>query len=322
MTRIRINGGGNRRAGDRRRRQSRRHPGRRASNLPLKGGRINTDFIDNSAGVDCSDNEVNIKIALGAKSPPRPAGASRSRCLAGIEMTDDVAGLVLLPTTILQDTGVEPIAERGGAAALPALELRAHMADLIRNAVADRSLADCVADLSPGIALLDRQSERLIRTAGREAADAFQRRLEDQGTPSDLARAIVHLSEVDGAVGIVSLATRSGTDPAALTSAFGALGQATGLDWAQGAAMALSPTDPWERLLVAGLARDFQQMRLDTIARLGGEPEGAVNGWMARNEARVRQFRTFVDRAKLSPQPSPAMLAQLAGQARTLLARA
>ena len=29
-----------------------------------RDGRINTDFIDNSAGVDCSDNEVNIKIAL------------------------------------------------------------------------------------------------------------------------------------------------------------------------------------------------------------------------------------------------------------------
>ena len=29
-----------------------------------KGGRINTDFIDNSAGVDCSDKEVNIKIPL------------------------------------------------------------------------------------------------------------------------------------------------------------------------------------------------------------------------------------------------------------------
>ncbi|MEI6417855.1 MAG: NAD-glutamate dehydrogenase domain-containing protein [Sphingomonadales bacterium] len=29
----------------------------------LNGGRINTDFIDNSAGVDCSDHEVNIKIA-------------------------------------------------------------------------------------------------------------------------------------------------------------------------------------------------------------------------------------------------------------------
>ena len=29
------------------------------------GGRINTDFIDNSGGVDCSDHEVNLKILLG-----------------------------------------------------------------------------------------------------------------------------------------------------------------------------------------------------------------------------------------------------------------
>ena len=28
------------------------------------GGKINTDAIDNSAGVDCSDHEVNIKILL------------------------------------------------------------------------------------------------------------------------------------------------------------------------------------------------------------------------------------------------------------------
>lgn len=31
----------------------------------LAGGRINTDFVDNSAGVDCSDHEVNLKILLG-----------------------------------------------------------------------------------------------------------------------------------------------------------------------------------------------------------------------------------------------------------------
>ncbi|MGH2635738.1 MAG: NAD-glutamate dehydrogenase, partial [Actinomycetota bacterium] len=31
----------------------------------LAGGRINTDFIDNSAGVDCSDHEVNLKILFG-----------------------------------------------------------------------------------------------------------------------------------------------------------------------------------------------------------------------------------------------------------------
>ena len=32
----------------------------------LKGGRIDTDAIDNSAGVDTSDHEVNIKILLGS----------------------------------------------------------------------------------------------------------------------------------------------------------------------------------------------------------------------------------------------------------------
>ena len=30
-----------------------------------EGGRINTDAIDNVAGVNCSDHEVNIKILLG-----------------------------------------------------------------------------------------------------------------------------------------------------------------------------------------------------------------------------------------------------------------
>ena len=45
------------------------------------GGRINTDAIDNSAGVDCSDHEVNIKILLDAvvaeRRPDRQA-AQRS----------------------------------------------------------------------------------------------------------------------------------------------------------------------------------------------------------------------------------------------------
>lgn len=58
------------------------------------GGRINTDFIDNSAGVDCSDHEVNIKILL---SQVMRAGKlkvdDRNRLLAS--MTDEVAQLVL-----------------------------------------------------------------------------------------------------------------------------------------------------------------------------------------------------------------------------------
>ena len=41
-----------------------------------KGGRINTDAIDNSAGVDTSDHEVNIKILM---SGPCAAASSTGR---------------------------------------------------------------------------------------------------------------------------------------------------------------------------------------------------------------------------------------------------
>jgi glutamate dehydrogenase len=60
----------------------------------LAGGRIFTDFIDNSAGVDCSDHEVNIKILLGAEvADGEMTPAERDALLA--EMTDEVAALVL-----------------------------------------------------------------------------------------------------------------------------------------------------------------------------------------------------------------------------------
>ncbi len=60
----------------------------------LQGGRINTDFIDNSAGVDSSDREVNIKILLsGAEKDGRLTRAKRNKLLA--EMTDEVARFVL-----------------------------------------------------------------------------------------------------------------------------------------------------------------------------------------------------------------------------------
>ncbi len=58
------------------------------------GGRIDTDAIDNSAGVDTSDHEVNIKILLGqAIRAGELAPADRNPLLAS--MTDDVAAHVL-----------------------------------------------------------------------------------------------------------------------------------------------------------------------------------------------------------------------------------
>ena len=60
----------------------------------LHGGRINTDFIDNSAGVDSSDREVNIKILLGeAERTTNLTRGRRNTLLA--DMTDDVATFVL-----------------------------------------------------------------------------------------------------------------------------------------------------------------------------------------------------------------------------------
>jgi glutamate dehydrogenase len=55
--------------------------GRIAYALHGAAGRAhNTDFIDNSAGVDCSDKEVNIKIALAGASAPGGWTSRAWRC--------------------------------------------------------------------------------------------------------------------------------------------------------------------------------------------------------------------------------------------------
>jgi glutamate dehydrogenase len=62
--------------------------------LSSRGVKLNTDAVDNSAGVDCSDHEVNIKIALGAiVSAGDMTEKQRNALLA--EMTDEVGELVL-----------------------------------------------------------------------------------------------------------------------------------------------------------------------------------------------------------------------------------
>lgn len=59
-----------------------------------QGGKINTDAIDNSAGVDTSDHEVNIKILLnGLVTEGDMTVKQRNKILA--EMTDEVGALVL-----------------------------------------------------------------------------------------------------------------------------------------------------------------------------------------------------------------------------------
>ncbi|MBC7575476.1 MAG: NAD-glutamate dehydrogenase [Herminiimonas sp.] len=89
----------------------------------LAGGRIFTDAIDNSAGVDCSDHEVNVKIWLDTEVA---AGSltvdARNHALTAI--TGDIEDLVLRDNTLQthllarEDQAQADIASRSGYAAL------------------------------------------------------------------------------------------------------------------------------------------------------------------------------------------------------------
>ncbi len=62
--------------------------------LSMRGVKLNTDAVDNSAGVDCSDHEVNIKIALGAVEGAGDMTEKQRNALLA-KMTDEVSKLVL-----------------------------------------------------------------------------------------------------------------------------------------------------------------------------------------------------------------------------------
>ncbi len=78
----------------------------------LKGGRVYTDFIDNSAGVDCSDTEVNIKILLNREVKAGHLTAKKRNALLS-SMTDEVAQLVLRDN-ILQTRAISLLAAQAG----------------------------------------------------------------------------------------------------------------------------------------------------------------------------------------------------------------
>ena len=449
----------------------------------VAGGRINTDFIDNSAGVDCSDNEVNIKIALNREMVAgRLPFEERNAFLA--EMTDDVAHIVLEDNR-LQTLGLS-LAERGGAAALPAqirvvemleasgridravdgidqnaallrraqeehgltrpelavilshgklalqaaieasdvardpllrpllhaafppamqarfaaaidahrlapeivatkmanrvvnrlglvapFELaeeegaslaqvaaayftvdailaleplfvsieqaavpeltrlmlldaagsaaRLHLADLMRAAPGDTAPGALAARLSPGLARLEAGLDSLLRQEARAQTAALRARLGDGA--GEIVGGIVRLYELDGAIGTAALAERAGLDELAVSHAYVRLGEALSLDWAKAAALRFTSSDPWERLLTAGLVRDFEQLRLEFLARGGADPIAAVDAWLTAQAPRVEQFRRLIERARHAATPSAAMLAQIGAQARGLLAR-
>ncbi len=94
----------------------------------LGGGRLNTDAIDNSAGVDCSDHEVNLKIFLHhlIAEGKLKDDAQRDKALA--EVTDDVCRQVLL-NNYTQSLCLSIDHERCGEDAGPFLDLADRLSD-------------------------------------------------------------------------------------------------------------------------------------------------------------------------------------------------
>jgi glutamate dehydrogenase len=451
-----------------------------------RGGRINTDFIDNSAGVDCSDNEVNIKIPLNREMRDGALSFEKRNSLLA-RMTDDVAEIVLEDNRL--QTLALSIAEAGGANALPAYvrtielleasgrldrkveglatsdvllrrgqenrgltrpelavvlsisklilqdaaeelrlsedplleeelfsafpapmrkshaesirahplrneiiatkvanrlvnrlgpgvafdmteeegaslqqvvtaflvterlldldklwaqieqaqlpetvrielfsiaasSIRSHLSDVLRAAGGEARVSQLVAMFEPGVRKISSAATKLIRSEVRNEAAARRDRLISLGAGEEIVRGLVRLYEIDGVFGVAALAARQKLDELALTKAYTRLGEALGLDWAQQQVARFLPTDQWERLLIAGLARDFEQLRIEFLMRCRSDNlDECVESWTEHHQARIDQFRQLIGRARSQGQVSAAMLAQIAGQARILLGR-
>jgi NAD-specific glutamate dehydrogenase len=205
------------------------------------------------------------------------------------------------------------------------------VSDVLRTASGKVAAGGMIGALGQGVTALVAGREELLTEEPRARSKALRDGFIGIGAPEGLAAKVANLFDFDGAVGLAQAARSSGIEPRLLTHAFTDIGTALGLDWAQGTAAHMSPSDVWERLLVSGLARDFQQMRIEFLRRLmqakagpkagNFDPRGAVAEWAARNHQGVAQFRSMIARAQSRPPVGAAMLAQIASQARNLLER-
>jgi glutamate dehydrogenase len=205
---------------------------------------------------------------------------------------------------------------------IAAASVRSHLSDILRSAGGETRVSELCKLLEPGVSKISAAAAKLIRSEVRNEAAARRDRLIALGASEDIVRGLVRLFELDGVFGIAALAARKNLDELALTRAYTRLGEALGIDWAQQQLARFVPSDQWERLLTAGLSRDFEQLRIEFLSRARGkDPAVAVDEWIDKQKPRIDQFRQLIARARSEGLASSAMLAQIAGQARILLGR-
>jgi glutamate dehydrogenase len=206
--------------------------------------------------------------------------------------------------------------------AMAAQSVRSHMSDILRVGGGENSVSEMVALLEPGLTKIDAAARSIIRDEVKTQAVSLRSSLEALGAGEAIVRGLVKLYELDGVFGIAGLSARKGMDALELTQAYVRIGEALGIDWAQSQTLRLQPTDQWERLLVAGLLNEFEQLRIDWLSRTrGDDPVQAVERWAERQAKRIAQFRRLIARARAGGTVTVPMLAQIASQARILLAR-
>jgi glutamate dehydrogenase len=247
-------------------------------------------------------------------------GASLQQVVAAFLVAERLLDLDKLWLEIEQDA--LPEAVRVELFAIAAASIRAHLSDILRAAGGESSVSKLCKMLEPGMREISAAAAKLIRSEVRNEAAARRDRLIALGASEDIVRGLVRLYELDGAFGLAALAARRKIDELALTRAYTKLGEGLGLDWAQQQVARFVPRDQWERLLTAGLSRDFEQLRIEFLARTARkDPDTAVDEWLDGQRPRIEQFRQLIARARSEGQVSAAMLGQIASQARILLGR-
>ncbi|HEX8937868.1 MAG TPA: NAD-glutamate dehydrogenase domain-containing protein [Sphingomicrobium sp.] len=247
-------------------------------------------------------------------------GATLQQVVAAFLVAERLLDLDKLWQEIEQDALPETV--RIELFSIAAASVTAHLADILRAGGGDTSVERLCALLESGVRKISAAATRLIRSEVRNEAAARRDRLIALGASEDIVRGLVRLFELDGVFGIAALASRNKLDELETTRAYTRLGEALGVDWAQQQVARFVPADQWERLLTAGLARDFEQLRIEFLSRCRcTDVDRGVEQWVEENKARIDQFRLLVARARGEGHVSAPMLAQIAAQARILLGR-